>query len=86
MTHIWFHYVDFTKNHDDYAVTNWDVAKQEAAFIVNNDIHFVINAEIKSKIIELLDGEDWQKAVDLFNEHNAMKCHLLMREGKPVYS
>ena len=81
---IWFHHVDYLGNTDDYSVGAWDAAKVEAVNLVRLGIGFVCDSDIKSQIENLLETE-WQRAVELFNKHNAVKEFIAYREGKRVY-
>ncbi len=84
--HIWFHYVDYMHNNEDYSVVGWDAAKLEAVKLIKNGIGFVCDNEIKFKIETLLeaDGCDWVYAIELYNKHNAVKEFIAYRVGMRV--
>ena len=81
---IWFHFTDFTGNHDDYCVTNWEAAREEAVTLMACGLHYC-DAVVEEAIKDLIADGEWQKAVEKYNEGNWVGEHILFREGKRVY-
>ncbi len=82
---VWIHHSDSTHSNFDYSVTDWKAAQESIAGIIEEEFGFVVDEKHRAAIIELLAGDRWPEAVILFNKHNAMKAHILVREGHGVF-
>jgi hypothetical protein len=69
---IWFHNVDRWGNNDDYSVTSWEAAKEEALSIIKWGIHLCDKAK-QDEINELIAADQWKEAVEVYNDSNWLK-------------